>query len=148
MARWMLSPGMFSLRRGQDRGAQARIVAGIGQPVLGGDGDLARQLGEQLGAHLILAPLAVHDVLELGMAGHVKSWGSSWSGRARWTRLSKRPATVPEGCCRERRRCLRGHSRLAEIHLHGPPPPSRGRFRGGGERLGEVAAGGSRAACL
>jgi hypothetical protein len=34
------------------------------------DGDLARELGEQLGAHRILLALAVHDVLELGVTGH------------------------------------------------------------------------------
>src|SRR5665647_2160631 len=32
--------------------------------------DLARELAEQLGADFVLLPLAVHDVLELGMTGH------------------------------------------------------------------------------
>jgi hypothetical protein len=53
-----------------DGGAQARIVRRIGHAHLRGDEDFARQLGEQLGAHRIHAPLAVHDVLELTMAGH------------------------------------------------------------------------------
>src|SRR5207244_1232707 len=41
-----------------------------GQAELGGGGDFARQLAEQLGFDLILPPLAVHDVLELRMSGH------------------------------------------------------------------------------
>jgi hypothetical protein len=39
------------------------------------DGDFARQLAEQLGLLSVLPPLAVHDVLELGMAGHARSLG-------------------------------------------------------------------------
>jgi len=56
--------------RRQYRGPQAWVHGGIGQAQLGRDRDLARELAEQLGFHLILPPLAVHDVLELGMAGH------------------------------------------------------------------------------
>jgi hypothetical protein len=56
--------------RGEHRRAQARIHGGVGQAELGGDGDFTRELAEQLGFHRILPPLAVHDVLELGMAGH------------------------------------------------------------------------------
>ena len=37
----------------------------------GGDGDFTRQLGEQLGPRRVGAAFAVHDVLELGMSGHV-----------------------------------------------------------------------------
>ena len=55
---------------GEDGGAQARIMVGVGQAVFRGDGDFARQLGEQLGALGVLLPLAEHDVLELRMAGH------------------------------------------------------------------------------
>jgi hypothetical protein len=55
---------------GQDGGAQARIERRVGQAHFGRHCDFARELAEQLGAHLILAPLAVHDVLELGMTGH------------------------------------------------------------------------------
>jgi hypothetical protein len=59
------------LRPGSDdRGAQARVHDRIGQSQLGEDGDFPRQLSEQLGFGRILPPLAVHDVFELGMAGH------------------------------------------------------------------------------
>ncbi len=52
------------------RQAQPRVHVGIGRAGLGRHGNLPRELGEQLGAHRILAPLAVHDVLELRMASH------------------------------------------------------------------------------
>ena len=54
----------------EDRGAQARIERRVGLAELGGGGDFARELAEQLGFNLILPPLAVHDVLELGMSSH------------------------------------------------------------------------------
>ena len=56
--------------RRQHRGAQPRIHRGIGRSHPRGDGDLARQLSEQLGFRRILPPLAVHDVLELRMSSH------------------------------------------------------------------------------
>jgi len=40
---------------------------------IGGDGDFAGQLAEKLRLLGILAALAMHDVLELGMAGHARS---------------------------------------------------------------------------
>ena len=49
---------------------RSRVHRRVGQADLGRHRDLARQLAEQLGLGLILPPLAVHDVLELGMAGH------------------------------------------------------------------------------
>ncbi len=55
---------------GEDRGAQARIVVGVRQARFRRHGDLAAELGEELGALLVLLALAEHDVLELGMAGH------------------------------------------------------------------------------
>src|SRR5258708_12283307 len=55
---------------GDDRRAQARVHGGIGQSQLRRDGDFAREFSEQLGLRRILPPLAVHDVLELGVAGH------------------------------------------------------------------------------
>jgi hypothetical protein len=59
------------LRLGRgDRGAQARVHVGIGQAHLRGDGDFAAELGEHARALLILRALAVHDVLEFGMACH------------------------------------------------------------------------------
>jgi hypothetical protein len=64
---------------GDDRGAKARIVSGVRQPSLGGDGDFAGQLGEELGALLILAPLAEHDIFELTVTGHFSplfGWGA------------------------------------------------------------------------
>ena len=57
---------------GLDGEAQARVHLGVGQAVPDRDRDLARQLGEQLGAGRVLAALAVHDVLELRMAGHAR----------------------------------------------------------------------------
>ena len=67
-----------------DGEAQARVHLGIGHAVLGGDRDLARELGEQLGPGRVLAALAVHDVLELRMAGHLgpktyAAYPSTWS---------------------------------------------------------------------
>ena len=56
--------------RGLDGEPQPRVHLGIGQAVPDGHRDLARELGEQLGAGRVLAALAVHDVLELRMAGH------------------------------------------------------------------------------
>ena len=48
-----------------DRQPQRRVRRGIGQPRLGGDGYLARKLGEHLGTDRVLPSLAVHDVFEL-----------------------------------------------------------------------------------
>jgi hypothetical protein len=59
--------------RRKDRRTQARIECRIRETELGRDGDFTRELAEQLGARLILAPLAVHDVLELGMTCHRKT---------------------------------------------------------------------------
>ena len=59
--------------RRKHRRAQARIECRVGQTELGRNGDFPRKLAEQLGARLILAPLAVHDVLELGMTCHRKT---------------------------------------------------------------------------
>src|SRR5262249_40257881 len=56
--------------RRDHRRPQPRVHGRIGHAELGGDCDLARELAEQLGFRRILPPLAVHDVLELGMAGH------------------------------------------------------------------------------
>jgi len=56
--------------RRDDGGAEPRIERRIGLAELGGRGDFSGELAEQLGARLILAPLAVHDVLELRMTGH------------------------------------------------------------------------------
>ncbi len=52
------------------RRPQPRVHRRIRHAELGGHGDFARELAEQLGFGRILSPLAVHDVLELGMAGH------------------------------------------------------------------------------
>ena len=56
-----------------ESGSVAFMFDRVGHTRLGRDGDFARQLGEQLGAGRVGAPLAVHDVLELGMAGHGSS---------------------------------------------------------------------------
>src|SRR5207253_1661065 len=64
-----------------DRGAQPRVHDGVRGPELGRDGDFPRQLAEQLRLLGVLPPLAVHDVLELGMAGHWRGL-SDWSGNA------------------------------------------------------------------
>jgi hypothetical protein len=55
---------------GDEGSAQAGIVRRIGQARAGGHGDLAADLAEGAGALGVLPALAVHDVLELGMAGH------------------------------------------------------------------------------
>jgi hypothetical protein len=56
--------------RRQNRGAQARVHVRIGHAHLGGDGNFAGKLGKLRGALLVLRALAVHDVLEFGMACH------------------------------------------------------------------------------
>ena len=52
------------------REAQARVLVGIGVAHLGGDGDLLRELGEQLRAGGVLPALAMLDVGPFGMPGH------------------------------------------------------------------------------
>ena len=66
----MLSFGMFSARAARIAARRRGFMCRVGQADLGRHRDLARELGEQLGAERVLPPLAVHDVLELGMAGH------------------------------------------------------------------------------
>src|SRR3546814_4768092 len=56
--------------RGDDRGAQPGIHRRIGQARLRRHRDLAAELGKQRRALFVLRTLAVHDVLEFGMAGH------------------------------------------------------------------------------
>src|SRR4029079_8143448 len=63
----------FRLGR-DDGGPQAGIVRRVGQAGFGCDGDLAGELGKELGALLILLALAEHDVLELTMTGHRASF--------------------------------------------------------------------------
>ena len=67
--------GHVLLPRSHYRGAQPWIHRRVRSPELGSDGDFARQLAEQLRLLSVLPPLAVHDVLELGMAGHARSLG-------------------------------------------------------------------------
>ena len=56
---------------GQDRGAQARIEGRIGHgPSLGRTVISRASLPNSLERDFVLAPLAVHDVFELGMTGH------------------------------------------------------------------------------
>jgi len=54
----------------EDRRTEPRVERRVGLAELRSGGDFAGELAEQLGARLILAPLAVHDVLELRMSGH------------------------------------------------------------------------------
>ncbi len=63
--------GHVGLAGGDNRAAQPRIGVGVGQPVARRGGELADQLGEDLGALFVLRALAIHDVLELGMTSHV-----------------------------------------------------------------------------
>ncbi len=79
IARSITSLGIDSALGGGDRQPQARIGVDVRQALLGGQGDVPRQLGEQLGLRLILAALAVHDVLEFRMSGHVRALGASAS---------------------------------------------------------------------
>ncbi len=53
-----------------DRASQPRIHRRVWQAELCGGRDLASELGEQLGALLVLGAFAELDVLELGMARH------------------------------------------------------------------------------
>ena len=54
---------------------QPRVHRGVGGSKLGGDRNFPGQLAEQFRLLGILPSLAVHDVLELGMAGHAESLG-------------------------------------------------------------------------
>ena len=54
------------------RRAQPRVCLGVGQAHLRRDGDFTAQLGEHRRALFVLRALAMHDVLELGMASHVR----------------------------------------------------------------------------
>jgi hypothetical protein len=60
----MLSFGMLASRR-LDGAAQPRVLVRLGQPAFAATVISRDQLGEHLGALLILRALAVHDVLEL-----------------------------------------------------------------------------------
>src|SRR5262249_43930386 len=50
---------------------QPTIHVGVGEAGLGGHRNLACQFGEYLGLGRVLAALAVHNVFELRMAGHL-----------------------------------------------------------------------------
>src|SRR5258708_22559641 len=56
-----------------DRGAQARVHCRVRRAELGSHGDFTRQLAEHLRLLGVLPPLAVHNVLELGMSRHRSS---------------------------------------------------------------------------
>jgi hypothetical protein len=94
---------------------QARVHRRVGHAELGRHGDLARQLAEQLGFHLILPPLAVHDVLELGMSGHgVHSCKTRPAARARRERRTGRNTVM-----------ARPYRRLAPGNKESAPARSR-----------------------
>ena len=80
MARWILSLGIDCALAAMMAARSRGLWSGSGMPELGRDGDFAGELGEQLGAHRIDAPLPVHDVLELTVAGHGSPGGGSNSG--------------------------------------------------------------------
>ena len=81
--------------RRQHGGAQARVHRRVGHAQAGGDGDLARQLAEQLGLRRILPPLAVHDVLELRMSSHdpSRSASTAWGCALHLAMLEDVPST-------------------------------------------------------
>ena len=56
--------------RRDHRRPQPRVHRRVGHAELRRHRDFARELAEQLGPDFVLPPLAVHDVLELGMTGH------------------------------------------------------------------------------
>ena len=74
--------------------AQPRVHRGVRQAKLGGHRDFARELAEQLGLRFVRPPLAVHDVLELGMAGHGFRLASSMVGPARANRALGEPGQM------------------------------------------------------
>ena len=102
---------------GVDRGAQARVHVRVGHAHLGGHGDLAGELGELRRALLVLRALAMHDVLEFGMAGHGSTSAAGWKWRGPYTRRA--PATT--GVVVNRCPALTDRS--------GAPSPSRGDHR-------------------
>ena len=55
---------------GVNRQTQTRVHVGVGRAHFRGHGDLAAQLGKQVGPFLVLRTFAVHDVFKLGMACH------------------------------------------------------------------------------
>ena len=92
MARSMIVLRHVLLAGGDDGRAQPRVHRRIGLAHLGRDGDFPRQLAEQFRLLGILPALAVHDVLELGMAGHAGSLGFVRDGM--WVKARPyRPAT-------------------------------------------------------
>ena len=66
---------------GVDRRAQARVHVRIGHAHLRRDGDFAGQLGKHRAALLVLRALAMHDVLEFGMACHDDPLKLEWGNR-------------------------------------------------------------------
>jgi hypothetical protein len=66
----MLSLGIDCALAALTASAQARVHVRIGHAHLGRDGDFAGKLGKLRRALLVLRALAVHDVLEFGMACH------------------------------------------------------------------------------
>mgnify|MGYP000222714671 CR=1 FL=1 len=56
--------------RERHRAIEARVGGRIGAAMTDGDLDFTRDLGEMLRAFFVLRALAVHDVLEFGMACH------------------------------------------------------------------------------
>ncbi len=92
--------GQAFLACGDHRRTQARIHVGIGHAGAGRDRDFARKLGEKHRALFVLRTLAVHDVLEFGMAGHrsllclvqLRRTGSAQHKRSSWGRGRLQPA--------------------------------------------------------
>jgi hypothetical protein len=63
------------LARRDDGRAQPRVHGRVRGAQFRGHGDFPRQLAEHLRLLGVLLALPVHDVLELGMAGHAGSLG-------------------------------------------------------------------------
>src|SRR5262249_20283801 len=92
--------------RRDHRSAEPRVHGGGGGAELGCDRDFPGQVAEQLRLLGILPPLSVHDVLELGMAGHC--WVSRFVRREGWKARRYRPRN------QQNQRFLRLFGALAE----------------------------------
>ena len=97
---------MFSARAFWMARRRREFMVGVGRAELGGDGDFARQLREELRAPRVGGALPVHDVLELRMTGHAiprprAGWRNGSTMRLicrpyrSASRSKGRPATVP-----------------------------------------------------
>jgi hypothetical protein len=87
--------GHVGVARGDHSGAQARVCIDVGQATARGRHYFANELGEKLAPLGVLLAFAVHDVFELGMAGHVVSKTRLWNPAVAAISCRCRPQPLP-----------------------------------------------------